>query len=326
MKKFTKILLAVDLAPQSILMAHQARAMAEASGAEILAVHAMRPFELMVEGMDVPGAVVLEWYEAQKPLLERQLTAFCQEHLGACRYRTFLVEGDPAGEILRIAHAESADLVVLATHGFGVFRRLILGSVAAKVLHDSPLPVLTGAHLQEPRPGSGTFRKIVVGVDLAARTGEVLAAARELGAEEITVVHAMPVVGDGVQPSMDPSWRMALQAAVTTTLQEAGDRSGGAGPVDSSRRRRAGRRSRGDRSPLGPLAAGPVDRAGLLDCPRVALPGAESLVQPANPDLAELRNRVRVVLQRHGAGRAADLGRKHRLAVHPVFQQATPIP
>jgi nucleotide-binding universal stress UspA family protein len=226
MKKFTKILLAVDLAPQSILMAHQARAMAEASGAEILAVHAMRPFELMVEGMDVPGAVVLEWYEAQKPLLERQLTAFCQEHLGACRYRTFLVEGDPAGEILRIAHAESADLVVLATHGFGVFRRLILGSVAAKVLHDSPLPVLTGAHLQEPRPGSGTFRKIVVGVDLAARTGEVLAAARELGAEEITVVHAMPVVGDGVQPSMDPSWRMALQAAVRTTLQEAIEKEG----------------------------------------------------------------------------------------------------
>ena len=226
MKKFTKILLAVDFAPQSILMAHQARAMAEASGAEILAVHAMRPFELMVEGMDVPGAVVLEWYEAQKPLLERQLTAFCQEHLGACRYRTFLVEGDPAGEILRIAHAESADLVVLATHGFGVFRRLILGSVAAKVLHDSPLPVLTGAHLQEPRPGSGTFRKIVVGVDLAARTGEVLAAARELGAEEITVVHAMPVVGDGVQPSMDPSWRMALQAAVTTTLQEAIEKEG----------------------------------------------------------------------------------------------------
>lgn len=226
MKKFTKILLAVDFAPQSILMAHQVRAMAQASGAEIVAVHAMRPFELMVEGMDVPGAVVLEWYEAQKPLLERQLTAFCQEHLGACRYRTFLVEGDPAGEILRIAHAESADLVVLATHGFGVFRRLILGSVAAKVLHDSPLPVLTGAHLQEPRPGSGTFRKIVVGVDLAARTGEVLAAARELGAEEITVVHAMPVVGDGVQPSMDPSWRMALQAAVTTTLQEAIEKEG----------------------------------------------------------------------------------------------------
>ncbi|MCA2968339.1 MAG: universal stress protein [Acidobacteriaceae bacterium] len=226
MKKFTKILLAVDFAPQSILMAHQVRAMAQASGAEIVAVHAMRPFELMVEGMDVPGAVVLEWYEAQKPLLERQLTAFCQEHLGACRYRTFLVEGDPAGEILRIAHAESADLVVLATHGFGVFRRLILGSVAAKVLHDSPLPVLTGAHLQEPRPGSGTFRKIVVGVDLAARTGEVLAAARELGAEEITVVHAMPVVGDGVQPSMDPSWRMALQAAVRTTLQEAIEKEG----------------------------------------------------------------------------------------------------
>ena len=286
MKKFTKILLAVDLAPQSILMAHQARAMAEASGAEILAVHAMRPFELMVEGMDVPGAVVLEWYEAQKPLLERQLTAFCQEHLGACRYRTFLVEGDPAGEILRIAHAESADLVVLATHGFGVFRRLILGSVAAKVLHDSPLPVLTGAHLQEPRPGSGTFRKIVVGVDLAARTGEVLAAARELGAEEITVVHAMPVVGDGVQPSMDPSWRMALQAAVTTTLQEAIEKEGltartvieAAGPAQLIRRVAAeqgadlvviGRHS--DHSLLGRLTAQAYSIVRESPCPVLSL-------------------------------------------------------
>lgn len=221
MKKFTRILLAVDFAPQSVMMAHHARAIAEASGAEILAIHAVRPFEMMTEGMDVPGAVVLEWYEAQKPLLERQLTTFCQEHLGSCRFRTFLVEGEPASEIVKLAETESVDLVVLATHGAGAFRRFILGSIAAKVLHDAPTPVLTGAHLQEPRPGSGTFRKIVVGVDLSPRTADVLAAAKEVGAEEIIVVHAMPAVGDGVQRAFDPSWEFALKAAVETTLNEA---------------------------------------------------------------------------------------------------------
>jgi nucleotide-binding universal stress UspA family protein len=226
MKQIKKILLAVDFAPQSVRMAHQARAMAEASGAEVLAVHAVRPFEMMTEGMDVPGAVVLEWYEAQKPLLERQLTAFCQEHLGSCRFRTFLVEGEPAAEIVKLAGDESVDLVLLATHGFGAFRRFILGSVAAKVLHDSPTPVLTGAHLQEPRLGSGTFRKIVVGVDLGPRTAEVLAAAKEVGAEEVIVVHAMPTVGDGVQRAFDPSWELALKAAVETTLNEAIEKAG----------------------------------------------------------------------------------------------------
>jgi len=226
MKKFTKILLAVDFAPQSIRMAHQARAIAEASGAEILAVHAVRPFEMMTEGMDVPGAVVLEWYDAQKPLLERQLTTFCQEHLGSCRFRTVLVEGEPAGEIVKLAGSESVDLVLMATHGFGAFRRLILGSITAKVLHDSPTPVLTGAHLQEPLPGSGTFRKIVVGVDLGPRSAEVLAAAKEVGAEETIVVHAMPAVGDGVQRAFDPSWEFALKAAVETTLNEAIEKAG----------------------------------------------------------------------------------------------------
>jgi nucleotide-binding universal stress UspA family protein len=226
MKKYTKILLAVDFAPQSILMAHHARAIAETSGAEILAVHAVRPFEMMTEGMDVPGAVVLEWYEAQKPLLEKQLTAFCREHLGNSPFRTFLVEGEPAAEIVKLAGTEAVDLVLLATHGFGAFRRFILGSIAAKVLHDSPTPVLTGAHLQEPAPGSGAFRKIVVGVDLSPRTAEVLAAAKEVGAEEIIVVHAMPAVGDGVQRAFDPSWEFALKAAVETTVNEAVEKAG----------------------------------------------------------------------------------------------------
>ncbi len=226
MKKFQKIVLAVDFAPQSVLMAHRARMLAEASNAEIVAVHAVRPFEMMTEGMDVPGAVVLDWYEAQKPLLESQLRAFCEEHLEGCAFRVVLVEGEPASEIVRLAVAEKADLVVMATHGFGAFRRFILGSVAAKVLHDAPVPVLTAAHAKEPGPGREAFRKIVVGVDLGPRTADVLAAAKEMGAAEMVVVHALPVVGNGVDLSFDPSWEFALKAAVEVTLTEAMEAAG----------------------------------------------------------------------------------------------------
>ena len=221
MKKFQKIVLAVDFAPQSVVMAHRACMLAKASNAEILAVHAVRPFEMMTEGMDVPGAAVLEWYEAQKPELERQLQAFCEVHLTGCSFRALLVEGEPASEIVNLAVAEKADLVMMATHGFGAFRRFILGSVAAKVLHDAPVPVLTAAHAKEPGPGREAFRKVVVAVDLGPRTADVLAAAKEVGGAEMVVVHALPVVGNGIELSIDPSWEFALRASVEVTLTEA---------------------------------------------------------------------------------------------------------
>ena len=39
--------------------------------------------------------------------------------------------------------------MIMPTHGYGVFRRFLLGSVTSKVLHDLGCPVLTGAHLTE---------------------------------------------------------------------------------------------------------------------------------------------------------------------------------
>jgi nucleotide-binding universal stress UspA family protein len=45
--------------------------------------------------------------------------------------------GDPAQNLVQLAHAEAVDLIVMPTHGHGPIRRSILGSVAAKVLHGS---------------------------------------------------------------------------------------------------------------------------------------------------------------------------------------------
>jgi nucleotide-binding universal stress UspA family protein len=50
--------------------------------------------------------------------------------------------GSPATEILRVAARRKAALIVLGTHGRGAFSRALLGSVADKVLHTSPIPVL----------------------------------------------------------------------------------------------------------------------------------------------------------------------------------------
>lgn len=51
--------------------------------------------------------------------------------------------GDPALEILRAATKLGADLIVIGTHGRRGLSRVLLGSVAEKVVRLSPVPVLT---------------------------------------------------------------------------------------------------------------------------------------------------------------------------------------
>jgi nucleotide-binding universal stress UspA family protein len=56
---------------------------------------------------------------------------------------TSAVDGSPAREIVDYATAESCDLVVMGTHGRSGVDRLLLGSVAERVVRRSPVPVLT---------------------------------------------------------------------------------------------------------------------------------------------------------------------------------------
>ena len=50
--------------------------------------------------------------------------------------------GDPGGVIVAVAREVDADVVVLGSHGRGVFKRVVLGSVSEHVLHHAPCPVL----------------------------------------------------------------------------------------------------------------------------------------------------------------------------------------
>jgi universal stress protein A len=52
------------------------------------------------------------------------------------------VADDVGMEIVRLAEAQKADLIVVASHGAGGWKDLLLGSVAEKVLRLAPVPVL----------------------------------------------------------------------------------------------------------------------------------------------------------------------------------------
>ncbi|QLD84860.1 universal stress protein [Natronomonas halophila] len=56
---------------------------------------------------------------------------------------TALGEGPPSKEIVNYADEEGCDLIVMGTHGRGGLNRLLLGSVAERVVRSSPIPVMT---------------------------------------------------------------------------------------------------------------------------------------------------------------------------------------
>jgi nucleotide-binding universal stress UspA family protein len=52
------------------------------------------------------------------------------------------VNGFPADMIIDVAERQQADLIVMATHGYSGLKRWAMGSVAGKVLHATPVPLL----------------------------------------------------------------------------------------------------------------------------------------------------------------------------------------
>jgi nucleotide-binding universal stress UspA family protein len=73
---------------------------------------------------------------------EKRLEELCLNHLGGCPlYHKHIVVGDPAEEILKTIEKEGVDIVIMASHGMkGHFP---FGSVADRVVKNSPVPVLT---------------------------------------------------------------------------------------------------------------------------------------------------------------------------------------
>jgi nucleotide-binding universal stress UspA family protein len=134
-----------------------------------------------------------------------------------------LLEGDPALTIVKTARAEKADLIAMPTHGYGAFRRFLLGSVTAKVLHDSDCPVWTGAHSEEEPAREFSIRNILCAVDLTPHSTKTFQWAAQMAAEfgaRLTLAHitaGMEIFGPGPY-QVDPSWTEALVSSANRQL------------------------------------------------------------------------------------------------------------
>ncbi len=77
---------------------------------------------------------------------EAKLRDFAVDHLFCEAHQQIVRQGAPAEVIHQFVQHNGTDLLVMSTSGRGPIRRLILGSVTAKVLHDVSCPVWTAAH------------------------------------------------------------------------------------------------------------------------------------------------------------------------------------
>src|SRR5260370_967020 len=168
MNSLTKILVPVDFADRSAVAVRYAGELALHFHSELILMHVLPPLHSEY-GMQITGSMLVDVYRSRADQAERDLNAFEPEALAGLNARRLLLHGDPASKIVELAQREHVDLIAMPTHGYGPFRRFILGSNTAKVLHDADCPVWTGVHMEEASPvagmGAGT---VVIGRGSAA--------------------------------------------------------------------------------------------------------------------------------------------------------------
>lgn len=126
---------------------------------------------------------------------ERRLASYLTDELEQFNVQRVLLEGDASSQISEYARSEHFDLVMMPTHGYEQFRRMILGSVTSNVLRDAVCPVWTGVHMEQvPKLEDIAFRKVICAIDLGKQSCATLRWASCFAAEfgaELEIVHTI---------------------------------------------------------------------------------------------------------------------------------------
>jgi len=167
-------------------------------------LHVTPPFDYVFGGLEDTAGLAQEWSFKRADEARIKLAQFLPSEFGTLTVKRVILDGDPAREIVRFAHAEEMNLIVLPTHGYGPFRRFVLGSVTAKVLDEADCPVLTGAHMAETAPPEALFfNSVICAVDFGPHSLPAFSWAARIAAEfqaRLTLVHALPRL-DTIEPS-----------------------------------------------------------------------------------------------------------------------------
>ncbi len=141
MAAFRKILVATDFSPDAAEAVKVAVELARACGSEIVLLHVCQ----MPAYSFANGAMYIPTPELVSDILRdaNRGLATVKEGIRDVAVESVRVEGEPALDIVRVAHERKVDLIVMGTHGRRGIRRWIAGSVAEHVVRSATCPVMT---------------------------------------------------------------------------------------------------------------------------------------------------------------------------------------
>jgi nucleotide-binding universal stress UspA family protein len=212
---FKRILIPIDGSPVSEHAARLALHFAHQLGADALVVYVMyTPAEDGVPAQTPYGKHSQELLEPW-PGIGREL---------GVKLETKLIQGEGlvvADAIIRTAINQSCDLIAMGTQGREGLERLLLGSVAERVVRRSSVPVLlVRQSVGEVLPSDG-FQHILVPVDGSAASNKAIWTANEIAVRlnaELDFLHVVPDIPMMSDPSgLSPAvynyeeWARALQ-------------------------------------------------------------------------------------------------------------------
>jgi len=160
--------------------------------AELTLVHAYGPgalaaSDLVLSNPDLPDEV--------QAIEQARAEEFAKEIFPDRRVQAFARLGEPGSVIKDLIHSQGADLIMMGTHGRGPLRRMLLGSVTAKVLHDVSTPVWTGGgEAFQTQPAAVHYRSILCAIDESDESAAVLLAGAALAKSydaQLALVHVV---------------------------------------------------------------------------------------------------------------------------------------
>jgi nucleotide-binding universal stress UspA family protein len=221
MINFKRILFPVDFSGQSRAVAPFVGAMARCFDSEIVVLHVVEvpDSHRSTEAADESASLGID-------RLHRDATAaldrFIVQELSGGRASPQVTKGDAARQIVDYAHERQVDLIMIPTHGYGPFRALLLGSVAAKVLHDVHCPVWTGVHAEQMTSHSpDRWKRVLCAVETDEHGESVLKWAWQFAQQqklELELVHSVAGADGMWTAENDPSMYEFLFHAARTQL------------------------------------------------------------------------------------------------------------
>src|SRR5450755_2310283 len=192
--KLDHILFPIDFSEHCRALNGEVEWLANRSGCRVTLLHVFEVPATWYGGFEAPLVELAPFgrisAEAKKKLSEYSI------NVPESQVTRVLAQGEAAWHIAGWANLHEVDLVVMGTHGCGTVRGLLLGSVAAKVLHDVNCPVWTQSLAHElPSAVPHGVTSIVCALELTEEAPPLLSftqgLAKYFGAK-VRVVHSVP--------------------------------------------------------------------------------------------------------------------------------------